>query len=245
MKLKLSIVLTAAMAVLLSACAAGIRQTLLTPTPQNLPTEMTTVPDDELVLSWRREGGIAGFCNKVMVLANGAYTVENCGNPPRNGQLTPEQLGQFSAWINEFEPFEDGEDPTTPTYPDQMFVKTIFNGKGSTQAGPDDILAISNFASTLSLESPSIENTPTTETEPEAVLKARDFLAAELGISVDEITTISFKAVEWSDSCLGLGGADEICAQMITPGYGVLLEAQGQQYELHTNTTGSVIRQAP
>jgi hypothetical protein len=148
-------------------------------------------------------------------------------------------MKMLTDWRNRFQSFEDGEDSVTPSYPDQMFVKTVFRGNGSAQPGPEDILAISNFASTLTI-------IPSSSGEyPEAAYKARDFLAKELGIPADQITIISAEAMDWPDSCLGLGRADEMCAQMITPGYKVILEVQGKQYELHTDATGESVRQVP
>src|SRR5262249_25465504 len=110
-------------------------------------------------------------------------------------------------------------------------------GSGSAQPSPEDILAINNFASTLATQPPSSGE------DPEPINKARDFLAKELGLPNDQISIISAAPVEWTDGCLGLGRADEACAQMITPGYKVILEAQGKQYELRTDATGESIRQ--
>lgn len=71
---------------------------------------------------------------------------------------------------------------------------------------------------------------------------AIEALAEKLGVSVEEITLVSVEHVEWSDSCLGLGGPDEMCAQAITPGWNVLLEVNGDQYEVHTDETGASVR---
>jgi hypothetical protein len=78
---------------------------------------------------------------------------------------------------------------------------------------------------------------------PAAVLAAIQKLSEAQGLSADEISVVSFQAVEWSDSCLGLGRADESCLQAITPGYLVILSAGGQEFEFHTNENGSAIRQ--
>lgn len=67
-------------------------------------------------------------------------------------------------------------------------------------------------------------------------------LAEKLGVAPEDITMVMAEHVDWSDSCLGLGGADEMCAQMITPGFRVTLEVNGKQYEAHTDETGTNIR---
>jgi len=66
-------------------------------------------------------------------------------------------------------------------------------------------------------------------------------LAAALGIAVDQIKIISAEAVEWPDGCLGVSRSDMMCIQVITPGFRIVLEANGQQYEYHTNRDGSAV----
>jgi hypothetical protein len=75
-----------------------------------------------------------------------------------------------------------------------------------------------------------------------AVTAAIDFLGAEHGLAADEITVVSVEAVDWTDSCLGLGGAAESCLQAITPGYRIMLDAAGVQYEARTDADGTVVR---
>ena len=73
-------------------------------------------------------------------------------------------------------------------------------------------------------------------------LAAKAALSQKLGISAGEVTFVSAEPVEWSDSCLGLGGPAELCALMMTPGHNVILNAQGTDYEVHTDESGSVVR---
>jgi len=74
-----------------------------------------------------------------------------------------------------------------------------------------------------------------------AVLAAIQSLASRLGLPTDQIKLISVEAVEWPDGCLGVSRPDVLCLQVITPGYLVVLEANGQQYEYHTNQDGSIV----
>ena len=62
---------------------------------------------------------------------------------------------------------------------------------------------------------------------PAAVLKAQSFLAEQLEIPVEEIKIVSVEEVEWTDSCFGLGGAAEICATEITPGWQLFFDVNG------------------
>ncbi len=78
---------------------------------------------------------------------------------------------------------------------------------------------------------------------PPAITAARQALADMLGSQPEAIVVAGFAAVEWSDSCLNLGGAAELCAQAVTPGYRVILKAGDKDYIFHTDQTGEQVRQ--
>jgi hypothetical protein len=84
--------------------------------------------------------------------------------------------------------------------------------------------------------------TDTNQSYPEAVRAAVQRLSQSLDVAADQIEVISYQQVEWPDACLGLASADEMCAQVITPGWEIMLEAAGRTYEVHTNMTGSSVR---
>ncbi len=73
--------------------------------------------------------------------------------------------------------------------------------------------------------------------------KVVDFAAKELKVGPKEITIIEIKEAEWPDACLGLVKAGEFCAQVITPGYSVLLRARSIEYRYRTDKEGIVIIQ--
>ena len=77
---------------------------------------------------------------------------------------------------------------------------------------------------------------------PPAVWAAIVDLALHLEISPDQVQVISFQEEEWPDSCLGLAAPDEMCLQVITPGYRILLGVNGQRYEYHTDQSGDILR---
>ncbi len=81
--------------------------------------------------------------------------------------------------------------------------------------------------------------------KPAAVDAAISTLAEQLGIDPSLISLAGFDAVDWPDSCLGVSTPDVMCAQVITPGYRVVLSAAGKGYELHTNQDGSQVIVAP
>jgi hypothetical protein len=70
------------------------------------------------------------------------------------------------------------------------------------------------------------------------------FLAGELGVDAGEIEVVALEGAEFTDSCLGLGQANELCAQVMTPGWQFTLSAGGQEYEVRTDATGQVVRVA-
>jgi hypothetical protein len=83
---------------------------------------------------------------------------------------------------------------------------------------------------------------PADDELPPAVGAARAELARELGLDLAAIELVNFEQREWSDSCLGLGGPAEICAAVITPGWLVMLMAEGEPYEVHTDLDGGQVR---
>jgi hypothetical protein len=75
----------------------------------------------------------------------------------------------------------------------------------------------------------------------DAVIKQ---LAHNLGIADKDVKLVSSAAVEWPDSCLGVAMEQVMCAQIVTAGYLIVLEAGGRQYEYHTNADASQITPA-
>jgi hypothetical protein len=69
-------------------------------------------------------------------------------------------------------------------------------------------------------------------------------LAMNLGLQESSISVLSSSDVEFSDSCLGVAMQDVMCAQVITPGKIIVLEAEGVQYTYHVSTDGSLVQPA-
>ena len=61
-------------------------------------------------------------------------------------------------------------------------------------------------------------------------------LASELGVEPGEMTIVSAEPVDWPDACLGVTRPDEMCGQVITPGYRVVLQVADTQYIVHTDS---------
>lgn len=67
-------------------------------------------------------------------------------------------------------------------------------------------------------------------------------LAADLGVAESAIAVVVSEPATWSDGSLGCPQPDVSYIQMIIEGYRFVLEADGTQYELHTDSRSSVVR---
>jgi hypothetical protein len=70
---------------------------------------------------------------------------------------------------------------------------------------------------------------------------AADDLAKRLGITKSAIRLVLIEAVQWPDASLGCPQPGMMYAQVITPGYRIVLEVNGKQYEYHTGRGGKVV----
>lgn len=61
-----------------------------------------------------------------------------------------------------------------------------------------------------------------------------------LGAVESEIVVESAAFQEWSNSCLDAADEGEACAEVITPGFVIVMEIEGANYEFHTDLNGNV-----
>jgi hypothetical protein len=69
---------------------------------------------------------------------------------------------------------------------------------------------------------------------PQAILAAQQWFATQLSVAAEQVQASDVEHVEWTDSCLGLGRANESCLQTMTPGWRASFEINGQRYEVRT-----------
>ena len=79
---------------------------------------------------------------------------------------------------------------------------------------------------------------------PDAALLARQMLAQQRRLNPQEVNIVAVEQAEWPDACLGIALPGVMCAQVIVPGFRVILEVDGGRYEYHTDESGSDIRLA-
>ena len=91
------------------------------------------------------------------------------------------------------------------------------------------------------------QETPPAEATPlglpqDVAEAARAALSESIGVPADEIEIVRANQVEWTDTCLELGGPDEFCGQALTPGWKIILRAEGETYEIHTDLGADTVR---
>ncbi len=72
----------------------------------------------------------------------------------------------------------------------------------------------------------------------EVAKTAVKLVADSLNIAPEEVTVLSVKEVMWSDTSLGCPEPGKMYAQVITKGYLVVTQAQGQTQQVHMDTGG-------
>ena len=72
------------------------------------------------------------------------------------------------------------------------------------------------------------------ETLSRLIERAKEDLVQTAGAAADDIILVNTEEVEWGDTSLGCPHPDEMYAQMITPGYVIVLESGGATYDFHT-----------
>ena len=94
-------------------------------------------------------------------------------------------------------------------------------------------------------ETPTINEAPiSTPLDPgleKIVTEVKDDLAQRLKIDLVHIELKEVASVTWPDGSLGCGKPGTEYLQVVTPGFHILLEADGQVFSYHTNTSNVII----
>ncbi|HUI87580.1 MAG TPA: hypothetical protein VLX61_02520 [Anaerolineales bacterium] len=120
----------------------------------NLPYEFNTNEDGSeiqpatLALTWKRSGGIAGFCDSLTVYLSGEVSGDNCKANPRNGKLLPAEMAQLATWVVQYGQANlDASDPVGAS--DRMTRQLSLFGNGNAQPNGQDQKALFNWAQDL------------------------------------------------------------------------------------------------
>jgi len=76
----------------------------------------------------------------------------------------------------------------------------------------------------------------------EALPAARLALADYLQTTPEQIEMQQIEDAQWPNACLGLAGPDEMCAEVITPGYLITFTYEGESYAVRTDLDGNAVR---
>ena len=83
--------------------------------------------------------------------------------------------------------------------------------------------------------------TPATSGLQTLIEKAKSDLAQRLSVATDQINLIEATAVVWPDSSLGCPQEGMVYAQVLTPGFLILLEHAGNISEYHTSSGTEIV----
>lgn len=147
--------------------------------------------------------------------------------PPAEATATPEPTPTAEPGLAPAEPDVTTETPTSEL---QMEI-------GEPVRGVEPAPPVTAQEPDMPADS-SVQSAPAAETPLEAAIKD---LAAQTGLPPEQINRVSVEAVEWSDTSLGCPQEGYMYAQVITPGYRIILEAGGVQYEYHTDQGTHVV----
>jgi hypothetical protein len=110
------------------------------------------------------------------------------------------------------------------------------------QADTPDVRPESTATQDLTFASPPEEPEMSNPITPDAAAEqmitlVKQHLAQRLNIAADQILVSDLRQVVWRDAGLGCAKLGVDYVQVETPGYRIVLEAQGQTYNYHTDQT--------
>ena len=115
------------------------------------PSVKTTPMYDRAVLTWSRNGGIAGFCDEIKIHASGLVVVTSCKSALRSFQLTPKQQALLTGWLVKFGPLDYSySDPKAVA--DGMSTALTRAGTGDAKPSEVELSTLLQFASDISLQ---------------------------------------------------------------------------------------------
>lgn len=139
--------------------------------PQANPTEHPLAG----ALHWERTGGIAGFCDMVIIYQSGATLIQNCkADIVIESQLTEGQRVQLDGWLKTLKVIDYRE--SDPAVADNMTISLVLAGEGSQKVDEKTLRSILEFASDIAAQAVFDENAPPEKDEAEKAL--REYLSA-------------------------------------------------------------------
>lgn len=94
--------------------------------------------------------------------------------------------------------------------------------------------ALPNFAETMMAQNQQLPD--------QVARRVRQAVSEQAGVSPEELQIVEVAARTWSDSCLGLGRANESCARVLVEGYRVVLSSNERTWVYRTDQEGTMLR---
>jgi len=80
---------------------------------------------------------------------------------------------------------------------------------------------------------------------PAVALSVQNQISQTLGVAVENIKITQVGQKDWPNGCLGLPQGNEVCTEVVTPGWLLTFNINNQEYKYRVDKTGMVIRQEP
>jgi len=121
------------------------------------------------------------------------------------------------------------------TVPVRMIVLLVFTG----------LMLVACSASGTNVPATQINPDLESALPPDVALNIQNQISQTLGVAVEDIQITKVEQMDWPNGCLGLPEGDEVCAEVITPGWLLTFNINNQEYKYRVDKTGTVIRQEP
>ncbi len=105
---------------------------------------------------------------------------------------------------------------------------------------PPEISTPSKLPALIPIDKPEIGKPNEVAQETLAAQEAQEWLADYLGVPTSGVKITEVTRVDWPDSCLGLCGPDEVCSCVVTPGYSIICNVEGEEYEVRFGDNGVI-----
>lgn len=197
------------------------------PTP-DAPADATPLPTPSPGLVWSRRAALdplLGACSRLEIDAAWQIHYGPCDEGPRLAYLTQTELAAYQAYMQALAPldYQVGDE-----------IVLTFAGQGERAATPQERASLATWAEGL------YRRLMGEEQRADILAQARLDLMARHGIPLDTIRVVEMEPVQWPDACLGLREEGVSCARIRTPGYRILLAAEGQTYAYRADAYGQV-----
>lgn len=214
--------------------------------PEGGPVDAATLNELDATLSAAKACAEGGFVARLLALYSDAYVtsmalapepvpiVPGRPDPNQSGMVgTPSPSANVPAQVEEAVLLADG----------RIAARVSAGGL----AGTAEIVVFTQERGRWVIDAvrPVLPEGPIGGDLPFPVQAAVAAAAAELGADRTAVTVVSFEPRDWGDTSLGCPKEGEVYAQVITPGYLVLLTVDGRQHEYHTDGVDRAIRCDP